>query len=235
MKINLSVLFLAVVSNSSFANTSAPDLDIQIRYYSKVVTAEGVTREARYEEKMLRRPGHVWVERVLPENREHAEHQASESGAQNKDKHVGEHKHFNHVVTPRHVSLAHNQVSVEYIDAKNKQRIAIPPAEYSNVNFDGSWENSFYLIDPKWIKTMPRTNRASPIAGAVWHESEKNGIFDRVLWSEQKQIPLLIESGDKNGSVLRRVEIKPMNTLSSNLPWLSLKSFAQKEYSDFLD
>lgn len=44
----------------------APELDLSISYYSKVVTPEGVTREARYQDNMQRRDGHVWLYRVLP-------------------------------------------------------------------------------------------------------------------------------------------------------------------------
>ena len=55
---------LALAAGPAAAAPAAPDLDLLITYYSKVVTPEGVTRESRYEETMLRRPGHVWTARV---------------------------------------------------------------------------------------------------------------------------------------------------------------------------
>jgi hypothetical protein len=219
----------------------APDLDITVSYYSKVITPEGVTREARYDEKMLRRPGHVWVERILPKNApDQHDEPAAALDAQGKKKITktvteNEHRHFNHVVVPRHVILENKTLRIEYVDSHSKDIIAIPPAEYANVNFDGSWENTFYLIDPKLVKTMPRSAKASALAGTQWHEREKNGVFQRILWDEKKQIPLVIESGDMAATFYRRVEVKPLTGTSREVPWQNLKGYAQKEYSDFLD
>lgn len=222
-------------------NLTAPDLDLNIQYYSKVLTAEGVTREARYEEKMLRRPGHVWVVRVLPKNVVES-HDDDKTVSKKKvalntapAASATEHKHFNHVVIPRHVVLENNKVRVEYVDAHSKDVVAIPPSEYENVNFDGSWDNSFYLLDPKLVQTIPYSAQVSTVAGARWREREKNGVYQRVLWDEKKQIPLVIESGDKAATFYRRVDVKPLATLTRELPWQNLKGYAQKEYSDFLD
>lgn len=241
---SVSVFFAAsllALSAQAAGNSPAPDLDLTIQYYSKVVTPEGVMREARYEEKMLRRPGHVWVMRVLPKNVDEQHDDESHASHQPGKKNVAlqvnavEHKHFNHVVTPRHVVLENNKLRVEYIDAHGKNLIAIPPSEYDNVNFDGSWENTFYLLDPKLVNAMPVSKRTSAVAGAKWHEREKNGVFQRVLWDEQKQIPLTIESGDKAATFYRRVDVKLQASASRALPWTSLKGYAQKEYADFLD
>ncbi len=213
------------------AAAPAPDLDLAITYYSRVLTPEGVTRESRYQEKMLRRPGHVWTERVLPKSTE-------ESGGNKKvSLKVAEHQHkeFNHVVLPRHVLLAQDKVSVEYIDAHEKQVIAVPKAEYDNVNFDGSWDNAFYLLSPKLVAAMPLSKQPSSVPGARWHEVEKNGVFQRILWNEQKQIPLVIESGDKGNHFYRRVDVALQANASRDLPWTKLKAYGQKEYSDFLD
>ncbi|MFZ6843477.1 hypothetical protein [Undibacterium sp. RuTC16W] len=222
-------------------SAAAPDLDLTIQYYSKVLTAEGVTREARYEEKMLRRPGHVWVVRVLPKNAMES-HDDDKTVSKKKvalstapASSATEHKHFNHVVIPRHVILENNKVRVEYVDAHSKDVVAIPPSEYENVNFDGSWDNSFYLLDPKLVQTIPYSAQVSAVAGARWREREKNGVYQRVLWDEKKQIPLVIESGDKAATFYRRVDVKPLATLTRELPWQNLKGYAQKEYSDFLD
>lgn len=203
---------------------AAPDLDLHIAYYSKVLTPEGVTREARYEENMLRRPGHVWVTRVLPKA-------ASAPQAQPENAHL----HFNHVVLARHVQLENQQLRIEFVDAQQKEVVAIPPAEYDNVNFDGSWENAYYLLDPKLVQAWPVSAQASPVAGARWREREKQGVFQRVLWDEQKQIALVIESGDRAATFYRRVEIKPQARLTRELPWQRLQAYAHKEYADFLD
>ncbi|MYM22054.1 hypothetical protein GTP46_05275 [Duganella sp. FT135W] len=214
-------LFLLTAALCVAGSAAATDLDVKIAYYSKVVTAEGVTREARYEETMLRRDGHVWTARVLPSRAEAHE--------------PGSHKHFNHVVLPRHVVLDKNQPRVEYIDAHAKTVVLIPRAEYDNVSFDGSWDHAYYLLDSKRLKSMPLSSRASPVPGARWREREDKGLFERVLWDEQRQVPLVIESGDKAATFLNRTELTIQPGLTSDLPWQKLKGYAQKEYSDYLD
>lgn len=214
-------LFLLMAAFCAAGSAAATDLDVKIAYYSKVVTAEGVTREARYEEKMVRRAGHVWTERVLP--------------AQAAQHEPGPHKHFNHVVLPRHVVLEKNQPRVEFIDAHAKEAVQIPRAEYENVNFDGSWDHAYYLLDSKRLKTMPLSSRASTVPGARWYEREEKGLFERVLWDQQRQIPLVIESGDKAATFFNRMELTVQPNLTRELPWQKLKGYSQKEYSDFLD
>ena len=201
------------------AATEAPELDLMVTYYSRVLTSEGVLRESRYQENMLRRGGHVWVARVLPKM------VADEHG----------HKHFNYVLLARHVTLDGDRLRVDFVDAHERAVVAIDPTEYENVNFDGSWTNAFYLVDPQDVAMLPLSGRASPVAGARWHEREKNGAFQRVLWDDQRMIPLIVETGDRTGNALRRIEVTPQPGLTKKLPWLSLKGYAQKEYADFLD
>lgn len=218
--------------------TWAPDLDLSIHYTTRIITQEGVQRESRYEEKMVRRAEHVWVARVLPKDADgdHSEHEGIKNAALAKpETSAHEHKHFNPVVLPRHVSRDGNKTRVEYVDAHDRTVILIAPSEYENVNFDGSWINTYYLVDPQQVAALPLSNMASPIAGARWHEREKNGLFQRVLWDEKKMIPLLVESGDRAGTFYRRMEVKPQAAPGKDLPWQKLKGYAQKEYSDFLD
>ena len=224
----------------------AQDLDMTIQYYSRVQTPEGVLRESRYAEKMLRRPGHVWVTRVMPDSTEPvaadiAHRNNKDSGAVRKLNIVQsvekehEHKHFNPVVLARHVIGDGKAVRVEFVDAHEKAVVQIAPSEYENVNFDGSWLNAFYLIDPKAVASLPLSSRAAPVSGASWREHEKNGLFQRLLWDDRKMIPLIVETGDRAGTFFRRIEVKPLSTLSKALPWENLNGYVQKEYSDFLD
>jgi len=138
------------------------------------------------------------------------------------------------VLIPRHVMLEKEKVRVEYIDAHDKVVVSIPKVEFENVNFDGSWENSFYLLDPKQVAAMPLSKQMSKVPGARWREVQKNGNFQRVLWDDQKQIPLMIESGDLANTFYRRVDVK-LEPLSRTLPWSKVQGYAQREYSDYLD
>lgn len=218
---------------------AGPSLDLVIEYYTKVRTPEGVTREARYKERMVRRPGHVWVERIL------AKPALAPRGSVNGHGHVtgrdaatagtAGHAELNHAVTPHHVWLEHSRVRIEYVDKHSRAVIAIPESEYANVNFDGSWINSFFLIDPQLVATMPRSARKAAVSGARWYEREKNGTFERVLWDPKRKIPLMMEKGDRAATFYQRIEVNILPTLGTSLPWVNVNGYSQKEFSDFLD
>ena len=213
------------VASAPAVTATAPDLDLAITYYSKTLTPDGVTRESRYQETMLRRPGHVWSARVLPANAAQHQHQHEEGG----------HRHgINHIAMPRHVIDAGKTPRLEFVDAREKAVIAIPATEFDNVNFDGSWDRAFYLLDPRLLKTMTVTTRASTTPGARWREREDNGVYQRVLWDEQRQIPVTIESGDKAGTFYRRVDVTARAGVAA-APWTKLQGYAQREFADFLD
>lgn len=240
----ITVLCLSGASYSAATNAApAPDLNLRVTYYNRTTTPEGVTRESRYSETMVRRHNQVWIARVLPSanlnldeahDHEHG-HAAHSANPVSPDASGTPHKHFNSVLLPRHIRLENNTLRLDYIDAQEKEIIAILPTEYENVDFDGSWANAYYLIDPQLLQSMPRTKKPTPTASAVWHEREKNGIFQRVLWNSRQQIPLAIESGDKAGTFYRRVEVKIQTPRNSTLPWQNLQGYTHKEYSDFLD
>lgn len=205
------------------AAPAAPDLDLGISFYSKIITEEGVTRESRYEERWLRRTGHVWVERVLPQRAKDT-HEHKGSG----------HRHFNPTLLARHVTLEDGKLKLEYVDAHARERIAVPPGEYGNVSFNGSWDSQFYLVAPKMIAELPLSTRVSNVPGARWREREKNGQFQRVLWDDERQIALVIESGDRAGQEFQRIEARPSKA-SAAAPWNKLAGYSLREYADFLD
>lgn len=235
----LVLLLMITSSNTAFAEKApikqaeAPALDLTIAYYERVLNADGVLRESRYDETMLRRPGHVWVARVLPKWAEKAlsahEHKA------HGDEHEHEHKHFNPIALPRHVTQENQLVKVEYIDHFNKQVINIVATEFENVNFDGSWVNAYYLVDPLVVLAMPLSKDRTSEGQLSWHELNRNGVYQRVLWDEKNLIPREIETGKSDGSIFRKVSIKVNPATSGKLPWLDTKGYVQKEYSDFLD
>lgn len=226
---SLCAAWLCILPATSVAQeankAAAPELDLSIKYFHRELTPEGVLRESSYEEKMLRRNGHVWSYRVLP-----GKMAANDTSHPNH-----EHKEFNYIVLPRHVKYDGNKVSVEFINSHDHQVINIVPTEYENVNFDGSWLNTFYLLDPKVVAAMPISQRPSSAAHAHWHEVLKNGLFQRVLWDEKRLIPLLIETGNQKNTFFQRITVSPNTGLTKDLPWSHLQGYAQKEYSDFLD
>ncbi|WP_338764244.1 hypothetical protein [Massilia sp. METH4] len=231
----MKTIFLGLGVLAAGAAHAGTDVDLRVTRYSKVVTAEGVTREARYEETVLRRAGNVWTARVLPASvAPHGhDHDAGPHKAAARQS-VG-HKHFNPVTLPRHVALQDGKLKLRYVDPHAREVIAIPPGEYDNVGFDGSWDHAYYLLDTKGLRAMRVTQRPSTVAGARWRERERDGLFERVLWDDANGIPLVIESGDKAGTVYYRTELKVAGNLTRDLPWQKLKGYAQREYADYLD
>ncbi|WBS01083.1 hypothetical protein OU994_22630 [Pseudoduganella sp. SL102] len=248
-----SILLLAGALAMAGGAHAGADLDLHITRYSKVVTAEGVTREARYEETMLRRAGHVWTARVLPgtshghghgHEQEHA-HEGSHPPGQGKAQKAAAskvaarqsvgHKHFNPVTLPRHLAMEDGKLRLAYVDAYAKEVIAIPPGEFDNVGFDGSWDHAYHLLDTQGLRAMAPSQRPSPVPGARWRERERGGLYERVLWDDRRQVPLVIESGDKAGTFYTRTELKVAAGVTRELPWQKLKGYAQREYADYLD
>ena len=82
---------------------------------------------------------------------------------------------------------------------------------------------------------MPLSDRTSPTPKAHWHEIEKNGIFQRILWDDEKMIPIIAEAGDHKNTFFNRVEVQVQTDLRKDLPWTNVKNFTQKVYADFLD
>jgi hypothetical protein len=204
------------------------ELDLSIHYFNRVLTSDGVVHESQYTEKMLRRRGHVWSYREIPAR------VAEQDGGH--EKHA--HKEFNYLVLPRHVSVddqKNGKMSVEFVNFHEKQMVQILPTEYENVNFDGSWQNTFYLVAPDAISAMPLSKLVSSVAQARWHEAKKNGLFQRVLWDEKNLVPLLIETGDQKNTFFQRITVSVNAPRVKELPWLQLQGYAQKDYSDFLD
>lgn len=226
-----------VQAKAAAAPVQGPDLDLLIIHTTRVRTPEGVLRESRYEEKMIRIQGHVWTERVLPESgstREAVDRHRKAGDTTSAELAEHTHRHFNHVLLPRHVFWMGDQLRVEFIDFHAREVIAIGPSEYENVSFDGSWANTFFLVDPKIVSALPVSMKTS-LAGARRHELTKNGVYQRVLWDEKRMIPLLVETGDTKGSFLDRMEVKVQPALVEVSRWTNLKGYAQKEYADFLD
>lgn len=205
------------------------DLAAVLTHETHLLTAEGVTRDQSYREKFLRQNGHVWAERIVPER-------ARSSGEANHE-HGLHHHDFNFNLAARHIfKNKQGRVEVSFVDSQDRVIVSVPAEEHGSVGFDGSWESAYYLVNPAVVRKLAPGRLSSTVDGARWYEKNDKDAYFRVLWSEKLQLPMVIESGSQDG--LRRnrvsVEIVPLSP-SDPLPWLSLKDFARKEYSDLLD
>lgn len=246
----LGALACGLIALPAFA---AADLDAVLLHESRTVTADGVTRTTTYRERMVRRDGHVWVERVLPvaaaggghgDDHDHdhdaggAHQDPPRAGAQPAAEHAG-HKHFNFQAAARHVTYDGKTARIEYVDAANRTVVGVPPAEYETTGFDGSWDNAYYVTPPSQLKRLAVAKRGDA-PGTRWYEQavESPGArgVNRILWSERLQAPLSVEYRSADGRVVRKLTLTPEPAARrAPLPWQTLAGYTRKEYADYLD
>lgn len=199
----------------------APDVDALITYETRQVTAAGVTRTERWQERLVRRGDTVWTERVLPAGVT-ALH-ANEPSAE----HAG-HKHFDFDSAARLVQReANGQLRLRFVDSEHRVVVSVPAAEFGAVGFDGSWEAAAFVVPPAVIARMGAARDG-------WLREQAHGWSHRVRWSEAQQLPVQMESQRDDGSIRRVVSIAP-SAPARSLPWAGLADYTQKEYDDFMD
>lgn len=205
-----------------------PPLDATVSYDSKSVSHAGVTEVRQFSNILIRRPGHVWMQRMVPQHVEagHA-HGLAASG----------HKHVDFDASTQHLTRAANgDIRAEYIDYEQRQIVFVPPTEYSISGFDGSWENAATMVSEKTVKAMPLSKRVAAAADAEWREETRNGWYNRILWSNRYKVAMVVESGRSDGSTTRRTVLTLRPPVAEEaLPWKRLAGFKQKEYDDFMD
>lgn len=204
------------------------DLAATLTYSYHAVTADGVTKESRFQEKLYRVGNQVWTERILPAN-------APRDAKDGHDEH--EHKHdLGLAAAAKHIVRdARGNLSLNFVRRADRQIIHAEQRDYSELGFDGSWEGAYYIVNPQQLQKMQRLKRPAA-AGEVWYELRQQDRFVRVLWSEARQLPLLIESGSFDGSLYAKTEIKSEALPRlSQLPWNQLAHYQRKDYVDLLD
>lgn len=215
---------LVVVSGAAGANSPAPDLDAIVTYETRQVMSSGVTRTDTWQERLVRRGDQVWTERILPAGADDDhDHQAE---------HVG-HKHFNGETAARWLKLrADGQVDVKFVDREHKAVVAIPRAEFGTVGFDGSFAAAASVVPGALARTM---KASGAVGDAQWRTDKRDGWSHRVLWWEQRQLALKVESRRDDGSVRRTVSVQLKPAVAGALPWDQLGGYTQKRYDDFMD
>ncbi|GHD57912.1 hypothetical protein [Jeongeupia chitinilytica] len=206
-----------------------PDAAATITYESRVVTAEGVTKQTRFQERWLRSKDKVWSERIVPAN-------ALPESAHDGD-HGGEHDHhhdMNFATAAKYVYLdPKGAVALNFVRPVQKTVIVMGKGDYAQVGFDGSWEAAATLIDRKQLDRMSKLSKPAP-AGANWYEQRQNKQYVRVLWSSAQQLPLTIETGRDDGSSWSRISVA-RQAVPARWPWADIAGYTRKDYMDLLD
>lgn len=219
------LILLALPTLLFFAPAHAKDLALKIDYDSTATGADGVTRTTRYSDLLIRRGNDSWYARVLPPHaHDEAEHAKGGKG----------HKHLDTNAAARWITRQNDgKILVRLVNAHEKMVVDIPKAEYSNIGFDGEWSTASQLLSTEQVKRMTALAIAAP-QGARWYETRRANLTVRVLWDDLHEFPRKIESVGANGLYRSTVTAMPQ-AMPATLPWTQLKTFARKEYTDFLD
>lgn len=216
-------------AGSTVLDNGRKDLAAILTHESHVVTAEGVSKDLRYQERFIRNNGHVWAERIVPKI---VLADAEKHGAK------GGHKHdFNFNLAAKHIVKDANGIpAISFVNQHDKLIVAVGKEEYQAIGFDGSWESAYYLVSPALVRKLALSKTPSPVANARWYEKNDKDDFFRVLWAEDLELPLVIESGTRNGVRHSKISAKivplPQDAV---LPWVNLQNFDHKDYNDLLD
>ena len=203
------------------------DLDLLVRHETRTLGADGVTRTTSFSERIHRRADMVWIERGLPTRLPAASH---DHGAHALDAAAHGHSHAGVATAARWIARgADGQVSVRLVDAAMRAVIDVPPAEYANVGFDGSWAGTRHLLDPQMLATMRQVGAS---AGVRRYEARRGDTRVSIVWDVAGAFPRQVEAVDANG--LRRTQVTA-SAPGRARPWENLAGWRRMDYSDLLD
>ncbi|WP_043816272.1 hypothetical protein [Rubrivivax gelatinosus] len=202
----------------------APDLSLRLVHTSFSIGADGVTRESRYSDRMVRRGTVVWLERELPPAL--AEHAAP----QHSGPHAG-HAHEEANGAPLIVRRVGDEVQVQIVLRERKRVIDVEPAHQGNVGYGGSWPTAYWLIDPGALVRMERLGRQGDVERYRLRSAERVVLVD---WDVRGQYARRIQQRDVHG-LSRQELVAEKLPLPARAPWEALDGYGRGDYSDLLD
>lgn len=208
---------------------ATPSVTLRLSYENRSIGTDGVTRDSRHTDLMVRGPGVVWIERELPPLlREHASHGHSHAPGP----HAG-HAHDEAQGAPLLLRRgADGSVAVQIVLHKQQRVIDVELAHQANVGYGGSWAGAYWLIDPAALKRM---EVMGPVSKGVQHyrlrQGERTTLVD---WDVAGHYARRIEQKDGHGLSSQRVTATPVAT-PTPLPWNALGTYSRGDYSDLLD
>lgn len=228
-----SILFFTLF----FANiTLAEPLSAIVTFASTVVTAEGITKQTQFQDLLVRDKNSIWTQRIIagaaPQPAEGHRHSQQQDHHHNQQQ---EHHHnLNFSLAGRWIELDNsNQTRFRLVHAEDKTIIEPRINEYGTLGFDGVWETAYYQVNRAALKTMKVLNNKAP-KYAVWYEKQDEQAFIRVLWDGKNEIPLAIETGNRDGKTINKITFTQV-TPPATLPWQALSDYHTIAYEDLLD
>jgi len=219
--ITIGVLLVAAAAHADArpdARAAAPAVSALVTYDSTVIDAEGVTRTAHYQERMIRAGDQVWIERVMPRG---------VSAPRPADLHD-----LDLHLAARWFTRNGDGMSTGLVSAPAKVVIELTANEAADLALPRRWQTAAELIDVSALVALP--DRAA--AGTRWYATRDAAPAVRVLWSEALRLPLVIETRSADGRASSRTAITatPLAATAPR-PWAALAGYAHKERSDLED
>ncbi|MFT3801422.1 MAG: hypothetical protein QM766_09410 [Burkholderiaceae bacterium] len=225
-------------NGSESRSASVPPLHLSIRYASFSIGRDGVERETRYANRMLRTADTVWIEREWPaalrESAEHGHSHANEAAAGHGTNGAG-HRHAHDETLNAPLLLqrdADGRVDVQSVLRDRRRVIHVDLAHHGNVGYGGSWPAAWSLIDPRALDGMTRIGTARN--GVQRYESREAERTTRIDWDVAGRYARQISVRDAHGTSWRTMTATP-RPMPAELPWQALGAYSQGDYSDLLD
>ena len=191
--------------------SAAEPVSALIHHETTDVSPDGVTRIARYEERLYRDDDQVWIERIKPARAAKTIHEV--------DVHVG----------ARWYTRAGDRANVVIVSVPDRVIIDVGPASMDAQELTDRWVVAAGLVDRATL--APSSRPAS--AGTRWYERTGARDYLRVLWSTRFGLPLEIETGTTDGTHRSRTTLRPSTGFTP--PWSSTVGFRRIDLSDLGD
>jgi hypothetical protein len=220
-----NILLSALLVLSSASAQAAPLPDLRVQYHGWNIGRDGAKQELSYSERVYRRDGKLWIEREIPKAAQPS-HEGHNHGG------LG-HKHDDVAGAPLWIERGSDgKLQVRLVDHHEERVIAIDLPNYGNIGFSGSWAEAYHLIDPAHLSQLKAIGPAK--GGVQRYEAQKGDQIVRVEWDVAGQYAREVSSEDRRGLSGRTIKAARIAAPPS-LPWASLGSYKQRDYSDLLD
>jgi hypothetical protein len=200
---------------------AAQDADVLVKHTAISAGQDGVKRTSEFAERIVRRQDQVWIERVVPAGW----HTADDHSKADKS-----HKHLDTAAAARWITRGvDGTAGVRLASREDKVLVEVAKTDFENVGFDGSWAAAYYLIDPAALKRMKVTATQGDLT--TYTSADTNRQL-KIIWNDKLKLPVLVES--RSGASSKRTTVE-VSAQAKTLPWDGIKSYARKDYSDYLD
>ncbi len=212
-------LALVIAPAIAHADAGAPAVTALITYDSTVVDTQGVTRTARYQERLTRDGDAVWIERVMPPG-------------MSVPRPAHAHDLDLHLAARWFTRAGADGVTVGLVSAPARVVIDLTPGEAVDLGLPRRWQVAAEMIDVGGLR--PLAARAA--AGTRWYATAGAQPAVKVLWSEALRLPLVIETRSADGRATSRTTIDATALAArAPRPWAAIGDYAHKERSDLED